>query len=41
MKKVTLEKGLETLEKEQYEVRLPEDLREKAWLPIQRMLDLS
>ena len=41
MKKVTLEKVLETLEKEQYEVRLPEDLREKAWLPIQRMLDLS
>ncbi|WP_302300701.1 quinolinate synthase NadA [Butyricimonas virosa] len=41
MKKVTLEKVLEALEKEQYEVRLPEDLREKAWLPIQRMLDLS
>lgn len=41
MKKVTLEKVLEALEKEQYEVRLPEDLRAKAWLPIQRMLDLS
>ena len=41
MKKVTLEKVLEALEKEQYEVRLPEDLKEKAWLPIQRMLDLS
>lgn len=41
MKKITLEKVLEALEKEQYEVRLPEDLREKAWLPIQRMLDLS
>ena len=39
MKKVTLEKVLEALEKEQYEVRLPEDLRAKAWLPIQRMLD--
>ena len=41
MKKVTLEKVRVALEKEQYEVRLPEDLREKAWLPIQRMLDLS
>jgi len=41
MKKVTLEKVLEALEKEQYEVRVPEDIREKAWLPIQRMLEIK
>ena len=41
MKKVTLEKVLDALEKEQYEVRVPEELREKAWLPIQRMLDIN
>lgn len=41
MKKVTLENVLEALEKEQYEVRIDEELRKKAWLPIQRMLEIK
>ena len=41
MKKVTLENVLEALEKEQYEVTIPADIREKAWLPIKRMLDIK
>ncbi len=41
MKKVTLEKVLEALEKEQFEVKVPKALRDKAWLPIQRMLDIK
>lgn len=40
MKKVTLENVLEALEKEQYEVKVPEDIRQKAWLPIKRMLEI-
>jgi len=40
MKKVTLEKVLESLEKEQYEVNIPEDLRQKARIPIERMLKI-
>ena len=41
MKKVTLEGVWEALEKEQYEVKVPENIREKAWLPIQRMLSVK
>lgn len=41
MKKVTLEKVLEALEKEQYEVKIDEELRQRAWLPIQRMLEIK
>lgn len=41
MKKVTLEKVLEALEKEQYEVSVPEDIRQKAWVPIERMLKIN
>lgn len=41
MKKVTLEKVLEALENEQYEVKIDETLRQKAWLPIQRMLEIK
>lgn len=41
MKKVTLEKVLEALEKEQYEVKVPEELRLKALVPIQRMLAIK
>ncbi|MCR9012062.1 quinolinate synthase NadA [Gabonibacter chumensis] len=41
MKKVTLESVWEALEKEQFEVRVPDELREKAWLPIQRMLEIG
>jgi quinolinate synthase len=37
----TLEKVAECLEKMQPEITLPEDLRERALLPIRRMLDLS
>ncbi len=40
MKKITLESVWEALEKEQYEVTVPAEVREKAWLPIQRMLEL-
>lgn len=38
MKKITLEKVWEALEYGQYEVKVPEDIRKKAALPIQRML---
>lgn len=41
MKKVTLENLLEALEQEQYEVKVPEEIRERAWLPIQRMLGIK
>lgn len=41
MKKVTLEGVLEALEKEQFEVRVPDELREQALLPIERMLRIS
>ena len=41
MKKITLERVLEALEKEQYEVKVPEPLRQKAWIPIQRMLEIG
>ena len=41
MKKVTLEKVLEALEKEQYLVTVPDDIRKKAWLPIERMLQIK
>lgn len=41
MKKVTLEGVLEALEKEQYVVEVPEDIRRKAWLPIERMLNIK
>lgn len=40
MKKVTLENVLEALEKEQFVVNIPEDIRTKAWLPIERMLKI-
>ena len=41
MKKVTLLNTLEALEKETFEVKINEDIRQKAWLPIQRMLDVK
>ena len=41
MKKVTLEHLLEALEKEQYQVTISEDIRQKAWLPIERMMKIS
>jgi len=40
MKKVTLENVLEALEKEQYQVTVPEDIRQRAWTPIARMLEI-
>lgn len=40
MKKVTLEKVLHSLQTEQYEIKVPVELREKAWLPIKRMLEI-
>lgn len=41
MKKVTLEGVLEALEKEQYVVKVPDEIRKKAWLPIKRMLEIK
>lgn len=41
MKKVTLNNILEALEQEQHRVEIPEDIRQKALLPIQRMLEIN
>lgn len=41
MKKVTLENVLEALEQEQYLVEVAEDIRQKAWVPIERMLKIK
>ena len=40
MKKVTLERLLETLETECGQVRVPEEIRQRALLPIERMMNL-
>lgn len=40
MKKVTLDNILEALEQEQYLVEVPEEIRKKAWIPIERMLKI-
>ncbi|MDL2283042.1 quinolinate synthase NadA [Odoribacter sp. OttesenSCG-928-G04] len=40
MKKVSLQGVLDSLENIQYEVKVPENIREKAWLPIKRMLEI-
>ncbi len=40
MKKVTLEGVLAALEKEQYLVKVPEEIRQRAWIPIKRMLQI-
>lgn len=39
MKKVTLEGVADALERGQFIVKVPDDIREKAWLPIERMLN--
>lgn len=41
MKLVTLEKVRDALTEEKYEVCVPEDVRVKAWEPLQRMLDMA
>lgn len=41
MKMITLEKLLNTLKYDQYEVKVQEDLAEKARLPIKRMLEIK
>ncbi|MDR0544943.1 MAG: quinolinate synthase NadA [Odoribacteraceae bacterium] len=41
MKRVTIERVLEALEKEQFEVKVEDSIREKASIPIQRMLDVK
>jgi len=41
MKRVTIEKLYEALEKEQYEVKVPAELAKKALLPIKRMLEIG
>ncbi len=40
MKKVTLENVLEALEKEQYVVNVPEDIRKRALAPIEKMMKI-
>ncbi len=40
MKKVTLEKVLHTLQTEEFEIKVPAELRERAWLPIKKMLEV-
>lgn len=41
MKKVTLQSVLDALEHDQYLVTVPQDIREKAWAPIKRMLEIK
>ena len=41
MRKITLEKMLGALENEQPEVTVPEDIRVKALISIERMLSIS
>ena len=33
--------GLEALEKEQYVVEVAEDIRQRAWAPIEKMLQIK
>ena len=40
MKKVTLKGVLEALEKEQYVVKVSDEIRERALKPIERMLSI-
>jgi quinolinate synthase len=40
MKMNTLEKVVKSLETLQPEVKVPEDLAKKAWLPIKRMMEI-
>lgn len=40
MKKITLENTLAALENDQYVVKVPEEIRQKAWIPIERMLQI-
>ena len=40
MKKITLENTLAALENEQYVVKVPEEIRQKAWIPIEKMLQI-
>ncbi|MDR2131604.1 MAG: quinolinate synthase NadA [Odoribacteraceae bacterium] len=41
MKKITLERVLDALEHEQFEVSVPDDTRRAARIPIQRMLEIQ
>lgn len=40
MKKNTLEKVLLALQNEAPEIRVPDELRSSAWMPIKRMLEI-
>jgi len=40
MKRITLEKILWSLEEMKHEVKVPDDIREKALLPVQRMVEI-
>jgi quinolinate synthase len=41
MKMITIEKVLHSLENEVFEVKIPEDIREKAIIPIKRMVEIG
>ncbi len=40
MKKISLEKVLSSLEEEKYEITVPENIRQKALIPIERMISI-
>jgi len=41
MKKITLDKVLDSLKHEKYEIKVPEEIRQRALIPIERMLNIS
>ena len=41
MNQITLEDTLESLRKEQYQISIPEEIRERAALAVERMIEIG